>query len=90
MATTFSHAHMQEGIARAIRQLYEAEPLLGIVPFDGAADGWTCRCFELGPARRGKSEITPRRFVVVVVETTAAIGAKIPVSIVHGRFLREL
>jgi hypothetical protein len=32
---------MQEGIAGAIRELHEAESLLGIVPFDGGADGWT-------------------------------------------------
>src|ERR1700731_3288059 len=76
-----SHAYMQEGIAGAIRELHEAEPLLGIVPLDGGADGWTGRCFELRPARRSKSEISSRRFVVVVVETTAGVRA-IPVSVV--------
>src|SRR5580693_10201121 len=41
VATTLRHAYMQEGIAGAIRELHEAESLLGIVPFDGGADGWT-------------------------------------------------
>src|SRR6202040_1257901 len=89
VAAALSHAYMQEGIAGAIRELHEAEPLLGIVPLDGGADGWTGRCFELRPARRRKSEISSRRFVVVVVETTAVVRA-IPVSVVHGCFLREL
>jgi len=88
VAAALSHAYMQEGITGAIRELHEAEPLLGIVPLDGGADGWTGRCFELRPARRSKSE--PRRFVVVVVETPAAVRTKIPVSVVHGRFLSEL
>src|SRR6202011_3156221 len=77
VATTLRHAYMQEGIAGAIRELHEAESLLGIVPFDGGADGWTGRCFELRPARRSKSEISSRRFVVVVVENTAG-GRAIP------------
>src|SRR6202011_5282032 len=89
VAASLSHGYMQEGIAGAIRELHEAEPLLGIVPLDGGADGWTGRCFELRPARWSKSEISSRRFVVVVVETTAAVRA-IPVSVVHGCFLREL
>jgi len=41
VAASLSHAYMQEGIAGAIRELHEAEPLLGIVPLDGGADGWT-------------------------------------------------
>src|ERR1700726_1739525 len=41
VATTLRHAYMQEGIAGAICELHEAESLLGIVPFDGGADGWT-------------------------------------------------
>jgi hypothetical protein len=81
---------MQEGIAGAIRQLDKAEPLLGIVPFDGGANRWTGRRFELRPARRGKSEITPRWLIGIVVETAAAVRTKIPASIVHGQFLCEL
>ena len=34
-------ADMQKGVAGAIRQLHKTEPLLGIVPLDGGADGWT-------------------------------------------------
>src|SRR5438105_3232623 len=43
-----------------------------------------------GPLGGANPKLRLGGFVVVVVETTAAIGAKIPVSIVHGRFLREL
>ena len=39
VAASLSHAYMQEGIAGAIRELHEAEPLLGIVPLDGGAAG---------------------------------------------------
>ena len=90
VAAALSHAYVQEGIAGAVRQLHEAEPLLGIVPFDGSADGWAGRCFELRTARRGKSKITSWWFVVVVVEITASVRAKISVSAAHGRFLREI
>src|SRR5882757_7629876 len=38
VAAALSHAYMQEGIAGPIRELHEAEPLLGIVPLDGGAD----------------------------------------------------
>jgi len=41
VAAALSHAYMQEGIAGPIRELHEAKPLLGIVPLDGGADGWT-------------------------------------------------
>ena len=51
--------------------------------------GTSISVFELRPARRSKSEISSRRFVVLVVETTAVVRA-IPVSVVHGCFLREL
>src|SRR3954451_611264 len=37
VTAAFHHAYMQEGIARAIRELHEAEPLLGIVPLDDGA-----------------------------------------------------
>ena len=49
-------------------------------------DSWAAR----SPDGWGKSEITPRRFVVVVVEITASVRAKISVSAAHGRFLREI
>jgi hypothetical protein len=42
-----------------------------------------------GPLGGANPEISSRRFVVVVVETTAVVRA-IPVSVVHGCFLREL
>ncbi len=75
----------QKGISGAIRDLHEAKPLFGIVPFHGGLDGRTGRSFELGTARLGKSKITRRRFVVGIIEATAAIRAKI--SGAHGRFL---
>jgi hypothetical protein len=90
VAAAFHHAYMQEGIVRAIPQLYEAEPLLWIVPLDGGANRWTGRHFELRPARRGESEITSRGLIIVVVETAAAVRMKIPASVVHGQFLYEL
>ncbi len=88
VAAALHHAYVQESIAGAIGELHEAEPLLRIVPLDGGVDGWTGRCFELGPARRGKAKIAPRRFGVVFIETTAAVRTKISVSGAHGRFLR--
>src|SRR4249920_3243436 len=80
VAAALHHADMQEGIAGAIGELHEAEPVLRVVLLDGGADGWTERCFELGTARRGKSEITPRRFVVVFIATAAAVRTKISIS----------
>jgi hypothetical protein len=32
------HTHMQEGIAQPIGKLYEAEPLVRVVPFDYGLD----------------------------------------------------
>jgi hypothetical protein len=90
VAASLDYADMQEGVTGAIRELHEAEPLLGIVPLDCGTDGRAGRCFELGPARRRKPKITPRRFVVVVIETTGAVWTQVPVSVVHGRFLSEL
>ena len=41
VAAALRDAYMQKGIAGAIRQLHKTEPLLGIVPLDGGADGRT-------------------------------------------------
>ena len=38
MAATLDHTHVREGIARPIGKLYEAESLVGIVPFDHGLD----------------------------------------------------
>jgi hypothetical protein len=38
VAAALDHTHMQEGIARPIGKLYEAEPLFGVVPFDYGLD----------------------------------------------------
>ena len=41
VAAALDHTHMQEGIARPIGKLYEAESLVGIVPFDYGLDRGT-------------------------------------------------
>jgi len=38
VAAALDHTHMQEGIPRPIGQLYEAEPFVGIVPFNHGSD----------------------------------------------------
>jgi hypothetical protein len=38
VAAALDHTHMQEGIARPIGKLYEAESLVGVVPFDYGLD----------------------------------------------------
>ena len=74
VAAALDHTHMQEGIARPIGELYEAEPLVGIVPFDYGLDRGTGGRFKpLGAKsgadpklRRGDSKLSsskPRRRV---------------------------
>src|SRR4029077_16832907 len=87
VASAFDYAHMQESVARTVGQFDEAEALVRAVPLDGRSDGRPGGAGELLTARRRVSEITPWRFVIGVVETTAAVWAKISVSSAHGRFL---
>jgi hypothetical protein len=46
VAAALDHAHMQEGIAGPIGELYKAESLVGIVPFDDGLDRRTGRRFK--------------------------------------------
>ncbi len=87
MAAALNHAHVQESVAGTGGQLDKAKPFVGVVPLDRRSDGRAGRAIELWAARRRVSEITGRRFKVVVVETTAAVRAKISVSIAHVSFL---
>jgi hypothetical protein len=80
-ATALDYAHMQESVSRTVGQFDEAEALVRIVPLDGSSDGRAGGAVELWTARRRISEITGRRFVVVVVETAAAGLAKISLSL---------
>jgi len=81
VAAALDHTHMQEGIARPIGKLYEAEPLFGVVPFDYGLDRGTGGRFKpLGTRSRCRSEAAPGCFEVVVVEATATGRAKISVS----------
>ena len=84
VAATLNDTHVQEGIARPIGKLYEAESLVGIVPFDHGLDRGTGGRFEPLDARsRCRPETSPRSFKVVVVEVTATGRAKISVSAAH-------
>ena len=84
MAAALDHTHMQEGIARPIGKLYEAEPLFGVVPFDYGLDRGTGGRFKpLGARSRCRSEAVPGCFEVVVVEATATGRAKISLSAAH-------
>src|SRR5882757_8298312 len=75
---------MQEGIAGPIGKLYEAESLVGVVPFDYGLDRGTGRRVKpLGTRSRWRSETAPGWFEVVVVESTATGRAKISVSAAH-------
>ena len=47
---TLDHTHVHEGIARPIGKLYEAEPLVGVVPFDYSLGRRTGGRFNLDPA----------------------------------------
>jgi hypothetical protein len=59
---------MQEGIARPIGKLYEAEALVGIVPFDDGLDRRAGGRFKpLGAKFRCRSKTAPGCFEVVVV-----------------------
>jgi hypothetical protein len=72
--------------ARPIGKLYEAESLVGIVPFDHGLDRGTEGRFKPLRTRSGcRSETAPGCFeVVVVVEVTATVRAKI--SVRQSRF----
>jgi hypothetical protein len=75
---------MQEGISGPIGKFYEAESLVGVVPFNDGLDRGTGGCFEPGGAKpRCKSETAPEWFEVVVVEATLTGRAKISVSATH-------
>jgi len=88
-AAALDYADMQERVASTVGKLYEAEALVRVVPLDGRSDRRTGGAVELWTARRRISEITDRRFIVVVVETTAAGLAKIPLSIAHVGILGQ-
>src|SRR6266851_6917926 len=63
VAAALNHTHMQEGIAGPIGKLYEAESLVGIVPFNRGTGG----CLEpRGAKSRCISETAPGWFEVVV------------------------
>ena len=82
VAAALKHAYMQEGVARPIGKLHEAESLLGIVPFDNPPDRGTGGRFKpLGA--RWKSEIVLGWFEVVIIETAAPGRTKISVSVTH-------
>jgi len=81
VAAALDYAHMQESVARTVGQFDEAESLIRVVPLNGRSDGRAGGALELWTARRRISEITGRRFVVVVVETAAAGLAKISLSL---------
>jgi hypothetical protein len=84
VAAALDHTHVQEGIARPIGKLYEAESLVGIVPFDHGLDRGTGGRFKPLRTRSGcRSETSPGCFEVVVVEVTATGRAKISVSAAH-------
>jgi hypothetical protein len=84
VAAALDHTHVQEGIARPIGKLYEAEALVGIVPFDHGLDRGTGGRFKpLGVRSRCRSETAPGCFEVVVVEATATVGTKVSVSAAH-------
>jgi len=88
VAATLKRARMQEGIARAIGKLHEAEPLLGVVPLDDGPDrraGGRFKSRGAGAARRGP-EIARRCFEVVVVETAATGWTKISGFAAHVTF----
>jgi hypothetical protein len=60
VAAALDDTHMQEGIARPIGKLYEAESLVGIVPFDYGLDRGARRRFKpLGARSRCGSETAP-------------------------------
>ena len=83
-AAALDHTHVQEGIARPIGKLYEAESFVRVVPFDYGLDRGTGRRFKpLGARSRCRPETALGRFEVVVVEGTATGRAKISVSAAH-------
>jgi hypothetical protein len=80
----YDNTHMQEGIAGPIGKLYEAESLVGVVPFYYGLDRRTGGRFKsLGPKLRSRSETAPGWFEVVIVEATVTGRAKISVSAGH-------
>ena len=84
VAAALDHTHVQEGIAGPIGKLYEAESLVGVVPFDYGLDRGTGRRVKpLGTRSRCRSETAPGCFEVVVVEATATGRAKISISAAH-------
>ena len=66
VAAALDHTHMQEGIARPIGKLYEAEPFFRVVPFDYGLDrgtGGASNLWALDPGvdpklRRGVSKLS--------------------------------
>jgi hypothetical protein len=82
---------VQEGIARFIGKLYEAESLVGVVPFDYGLDRRIGGCLKpLGARSRCRSETAPGCFEVVVVEATATGRTKIFVSAAHVILWRRM
>jgi hypothetical protein len=77
---------VQEGVAGPIGKFDEAEPLVGVVPFDDGLDrgtGW--RVKPLGAKSRCRSKTAPGWFEVIVVEAMVTGWAKISVSAAHLR-----
>ena len=90
-AAALDHTHVQEGIARPIGKLYEAEPLVGVEPFDYGLDRRTGGRFKpLGVSSECGSETAPRCFEIAVVEATATAGAKVSVSAAHVILWRRM
>jgi hypothetical protein len=84
VAAALDHTHVQESIAGPIGKFHEAEPLVGVVPFDDGLDrgtGW--RVKPLGTKSRWRSKTAPGWFEVIVVEAIMTGRAKISVSAAH-------
>ena len=75
---------LEQKTLQPLDKLYEAESLVGVVPFDYGLDRRTGGRFKpLGVRSRCSSETAPRCFEVVVVEAMATAGAKVSVSAAH-------
>jgi MFS family permease len=70
VTAALDHTHVQEGVAGSIGKFREAEPLVGVVPFDDGLHRRTGGRFKpLGAKSRCRSKIAPGWFEVIVVES---------------------
>jgi hypothetical protein len=84
VTAVLDYSRVQEGVAGPIGKFYEAEPLVGVVPFDDGLDRRTGRRVKpLGAKSRCKSKTAPGWFEVVIVEAMATGRTKISVSVAH-------